>query len=153
MLPPWLGRTSRKDVPVGILIASSALASVLLLSNATRSLGGLMDFMLNLTAAATLWLYVGACASALALGIARVPAAIGLAFAVWALIGSGFEAGGLSVVLMLTAIPFYFLALRRAEQPPSRLRSRRISCAALCPRRAGDAAAGMRPPIRTCRAP
>jgi APA family basic amino acid/polyamine antiporter len=68
---------------------------VLVMSNATRSAAGLLDFMLRLTAAATLWLYVGACVSALVLGIARVAAMIGFAFALWALWGAGLGAGGL----------------------------------------------------------
>jgi APA family basic amino acid/polyamine antiporter len=109
LLPRWFGRTSARDVPVGALLLASLLASVLVMSNATRGAAGLLDFMLRLTAATSLFLYIGACVSALALGVARVAAAIGLAFALWALWGSGLEAGGLGLVLMLTAIPLYLL--------------------------------------------
>jgi APA family basic amino acid/polyamine antiporter len=117
LLPRWFGRTGARDVPVGVLLLASALASVLVMSNATRSAAGLLDFMLRLTAAATLWLYVGACVSALVLGIARVAAVIGFAFALWALWGAGLEAGGLSLALMLTAIPLYLL--RPSTQQPA----------------------------------
>lgn len=112
LLPRWFGRTGARDVPVGVLLLASVLASVLVMSNATRSASGLLDFMLRLTAAATLWLYVGACVSALLLGVARIAAGIGLLFGLWALWGAGAEAGGLSLVLMLTAIPLYALARR-----------------------------------------
>ncbi|WP_347341146.1 amino acid permease [Sphingomonas sp. TREG-RG-20F-R18-01] len=109
LLPRWIGRTSARDVPIAMLLVSSALASLLVLSNATRSLGGLLDFMLRLTAAATIWLYVGACLTALIKRIVPAAAAAGLAFAGWALWGAGLEAVGLSLGLMVTALPLYLL--------------------------------------------
>lgn len=112
VLPAWVGRTNRRDVPVAALLAASSAASILLLVNASGTAGGLMNFMLNLTAAASLWLYIGACFSAIILGSTRIAAFVGLGFAMWAMVGSGIEAAGLSVVLMLTAVPLYFLALR-----------------------------------------
>nr|WP_277754273.1 amino acid permease [Sphingomonas glacialis] len=112
LLPRWIGRTNARDVPVAILLVSSTLASLLILSNATRSLGGLLDFMLRLTSAATIWLYVGACLTALVMRVAPIAAALGLAFAAWAMVGAGFEAIGLSLALMLPALPFYFLRNR-----------------------------------------
>ena len=120
VLPRWVGRTSKRDVPVGALIVSSTLASLLVLSAASRSTGALLDFMLRLTTAATLWIYIGACLAALKTGIARPVAALGLAFAAWAMWGTGAEAGGLSVLLILVAVPLYFIARRAtlAEQPP-----------------------------------
>ena len=108
LLPRWFGATSGRDVPVRVLILSSLLASVLVMSNATRSAVGLLDFMLRLTAASTLWLYAGACVAALVMKVARPAAALGLAFAVWALWGAGLEAGGWSLLLMLTAVPLYW---------------------------------------------
>ncbi|MET0308386.1 MAG: amino acid permease [Sphingomonas sp.] len=112
VLPRWIGATNRRDVPVGALILSSGLATILVMSNASRSTAGLLDFMLRLTTAATLWLYIGACLSALAIGIQRPVALLGLAFALWTMWGSGWEAGGLSLILMLTAVPLYYLTLR-----------------------------------------
>jgi APA family basic amino acid/polyamine antiporter len=109
-----MGQTSRRDVPVAMIVIGSVLASILILSNASRSLSGLMTFMLNVTAAATIWLYIGACASAWIQRVARPWAALGFAFAIWVLIGTGMEAVGWSVVLMLTAVPLYFLARRAA---------------------------------------
>lgn len=109
VLPRWLGRTDRRDVPVGILVASSVLASVLVLSTVSRSTGSLLTFMLQLTTAATLWLYIGVCAAAFRLGIARPAAMIGLLFSAWVMIGAGVEAVGWSVGLMLCALPLYWL--------------------------------------------
>ncbi|MEG3175526.1 amino acid permease [Sphingomonas sp. RB3P16] len=109
LLPRWIGRTSARDVPIPVLLLATTLASVLVLSNATRSLGGLLDFMLRLTAAASIWLYAGACLTALLLRIAPIAAVAGLAFAGWAMWGAGAEAAGASVGLMLTALPLYWL--------------------------------------------
>lgn len=91
LLPRWFGRTDRRAVPVGVLLLASILASILVLSNASRSGAGLLDFMLRLTTAATLWLYIGICVSSLRLGLARIAAPIGIAFATWAMVGSGWR--------------------------------------------------------------
>lgn len=119
LLPAWVGRVSRRDVPVGALLVSSGCASVLILSNASASLASIMTFMLNLTSAATVWLYVGACGAALVLGVKRGFAAVGLVFALWVIVGSGLEAAALSVALMLTALPLYLLELRSAAKKPA----------------------------------
>lgn len=119
LLPRWLARTSRKDVPVAMVLLSSALASLLVLSNATRSTGALYDFMLRITAASTLWFYIGACLSGLVLGASRLAAALGLAFGLWALWGAGLEAGACSLGLMLTALPLYWSTRRALAFAPA----------------------------------
>lgn len=116
VLPRWAGITNRRDVPVGALVVASTLASILVLSNASKSTGALLDFMLRLTTASTLWIYIGACIAALKAGIARPFAVLGLIFALWALWGSGIQAGSLSIALIAVAVPLYFLA-RRGESP------------------------------------
>ena len=118
LLPRWMAKTNRHDVSVRLLCLGSACASILILSSAAGStgLGGLLDFMLNLTAATSLLLYLGACLAALRLGVARGVAGLGLLFCFWALWGSG-TAALLAVALMLTAIPLYLLRPLLAEQP------------------------------------
>ena len=108
LVPSFLARTSDRDVPTTAILISSAFASLLVLSSALPVFSSVLTFMLQLTTAATVWLYVGACAAALALGIARPVAFIGFAFSAWVLWGSGMQALLLSVVLMLTAIPLYW---------------------------------------------
>jgi basic amino acid/polyamine antiporter, APA family len=112
LVPAFLARTSDRDVPTTAVLLGSLCASVLILSGATPGLTGVLTFMLQLTTAATVWLYVGACAAAIALGVARPAAIVGLAFAGWVLWGAGTEALLLSIGLMLTAVPLYWLRPR-----------------------------------------
>lgn len=112
VIPASVGRTNARDVPVGALVASSVLASILVLSNVSRDTSAIYDFMLRVTTAATLWFYAGACVSALVIGVARPAALVGLIFALWAIWGAGTEAVVLSLALMATAVPLYFLARR-----------------------------------------
>jgi basic amino acid/polyamine antiporter, APA family len=112
LMPAVLGRTSDRDVPTIAILLSSTFASALVLSGAIPGLTGVLTFMLQLTTAATVWLYIGACIAAFVLGVARPFAAVGLVFAAWVLWGSGTEALLLSIALMLTAIPLYWMRPR-----------------------------------------
>jgi APA family basic amino acid/polyamine antiporter len=116
LMPAFLAKTSDRDVPTAAILISSAFASFLVLSGAIPGLTGVLTFMLQLTTAATVWLYLGACVAALVLGVVRPAAVIGLVFSAWVLWGSGMEALGLSIALMLTAIPLYWLRPKLAEQ-------------------------------------
>lgn len=121
VIPARIGRTNMRDVPAAALLASSLLATILVLSNVSRDTAAIYDFMLRVTTAATLWFYAGACLSALVLRVVRPAAALGLVFALWAIWGAGVEAIGLSLLLMVTAIPLYLargLTEEAAEQAP-----------------------------------
>lgn len=119
LLPAWFAKVSARDVPVRVLLVSSGLATALILCTASPTLGGVFQFMAILASCATLWLYLAICVAALVRRIAIPTAAIGLVFSLFAFWGAGWEASGLSIVLMLTAIPLYFLRPKTglAEQP------------------------------------
>jgi APA family basic amino acid/polyamine antiporter len=119
LLPAWFGRVSARDVPVGVLLLSSALASVLILMTASPTLGGVFQFMAIMATCASLWLYVAVCVAALRRRVAMPTAAVGLLFSLYAFVGAGEKAFLLSFVLALTAIPLYLLRPRGAlaEQP------------------------------------
>jgi APA family basic amino acid/polyamine antiporter len=116
LTPAVLARTNGRDVPTFAILISSVVASFLALSGAVPGLSGALTFMLQLTTAATVWFYFGACAAAFALGVARPLAVVGMLFSAWVLYGSGMEALLLTIVLMFTAIPLYWLRPRLAEQ-------------------------------------
>jgi basic amino acid/polyamine antiporter, APA family len=113
LLPSALAVTSARDVPVRLLLLGSVFSSVLLGSSVTSD-GGLLAFMLNLTAAAALWFYAGCCLAALRLGGAPVLALAGLGFCGWALAGAG-SATLLSLALMTAALPLYWWARRSRD--------------------------------------
>ena len=119
LLPAWFAKVSSRDVPVRVLLVSSGLATVLILCTASPTLGGVFQVMAILASCATLWLYLAICIAALVRRIAMPAAAIGLVFSLFAFWGAGWQASGLSVVLMLTAFPLYFLRPKAslAEQP------------------------------------
>jgi APA family basic amino acid/polyamine antiporter len=96
------------------IVASSILASLLLLSNVSRGTAGLFDFMMRLTSASSLFVYFSFCVVALRIGVRRRIAVLAMAFTLWAMWGAGIEVTLLGVALMLTALPFYWLARRSA---------------------------------------
>ena len=116
LLPRWMGATNRHDVGASMIIVAAILTTILILSSATRTAGALLDFMLRLTTASSMWVYLGGCLAAWKLGIARPLALIGAGFVLWTLWGAGLEALLLSTGLILLAVPLYFLALRAPEQ-------------------------------------
>ncbi|PTS72657.1 amino acid permease [Sphingomonas sp. HMWF008] len=119
LLPRWFARVSARDVPVRVLVLSSICASLLVLSNASASLAGAFAFVALLTTCSSLWFYLAACVSALVRRIAPVTASLGIAFSLFAFWGAGGAASGLSLLLMLAAVPLYWLRPRIAltEQP------------------------------------
>jgi len=117
LLPRWLTVTSAHGVPQRQLLLSSGASTLLILASLSRTTGGLLDFMALVTTAANLWLYLGACVAAVRLRVARPAALIALAFCLWVIWGTGWNAISLSLILMLTALPLY--AFRgSAEQTP-----------------------------------
>lgn len=119
LLPRWFAQVSARDVPVRVLVLSSTCASLLVLSNASASLAGAFAFVALLTTCSSLWFYLAACVSALVRRIAPVTAILGIAFSLFAFWGAGGAASGLSLILMLAAIPLYLLRPQTAlaKQP------------------------------------
>jgi APA family basic amino acid/polyamine antiporter len=68
--------------------------------------------MLRLTTAAAIWIYIGVALSALLLRRCRAWAAISVLFSLWVLYGTGIEAGGLGILLILLGLPLYYATRR-----------------------------------------
>jgi APA family basic amino acid/polyamine antiporter len=116
LLPRWFAAVSARDVPFRLQFLSSLATTILIMSNATQSARGLLDFMLRLTASTAMWFYIGGCVAALVVRIAPRSAAIGLLFSCWTMWSAGLEAGALGLGLTLTALPLYWLRPKLA--PP-----------------------------------
>ncbi|MEY3985320.1 MAG: hypothetical protein RLZ59_765 [Pseudomonadota bacterium] len=126
LMPRWFAKAARNGVPVRAVLVASLLATLLVWANSSRSMAGLFTFMALLTTSVTLWLYLACALVALKRRMAIPTACAGLAYGLWALWGAGFEASGLSVVLMLAGLPLYWIAQREApdmDTTPSVLRS------------------------------
>lgn len=108
IMPGWIAPTNRFDVAVWPMVLGSTLAIVLMIGGATGVGAQLLNFMLRLTTAASIWLYLGACVSALVLGRKQALAVLGIGFSLWVLYGAGFAAGGLGIALMLLGLPLYY---------------------------------------------
>lgn len=111
-IPGWFGHTDSAGTPRRALIASSLVATVCLLLNASKSMQGIYQFVLLLSTSAALWLYLACALAAWRLGVARGFAAIGAAYACWTLWGAGLAASGWSLVLMAAGLPLYWWARR-----------------------------------------
>ena len=114
LMPRWFGSTAKNGVPAGPMIAASVLASLLVLANSSRSMGGLFTFMALLTTSVTLWLYLACALVALKRRIAVGAAVAGLLFGLWSLWGAGIEASGYSFLLMIAGLPVYWWARSEA---------------------------------------
>lgn len=112
MLPGWIAPTNRHDVAVAPMALGSLFSLLLMIGGATGIGAKLLDFMLRLTTAAAIWIYIGVAVSALMLGRRQITAAISIGFSLWVLYGAGLEAGGLGIILILLGFPLY-LATRR----------------------------------------
>ena len=122
VFPRWFAVTTRKGAPVRAQVLSTLLASVLVLTNYSRSLTGLFTFMGLISAATTLVLYLAVAAAALKLRISsrakvvEALAVVGLVYCLWAFWGVGAESMLWSVVLLISGVPVYWL-MRRGERP------------------------------------
>lgn len=110
MMPAWFAKTAPNGVAVRSLLVSSLLASLLVMLNSSRSMADLFTFTLLLTTSVTIWLYLAIAAAALKERVAIPVALIGFAFSAWALVGTGWQASLLGLVLMLAGLPFYWVA-------------------------------------------
>lgn len=128
VLPAWLGKVSARGTPVRAQLLSSSLATILIASNYSRSVGGLFVFMALLATAATLILYLACSLAALRLQRSgrversrplTVVALLGALYALWTLSGAGREAVGWGAVLLGGGIPVYFLMRRAGRSSPA----------------------------------
>jgi APA family basic amino acid/polyamine antiporter len=119
--PLWFGKTSRRGTAVRPILLSSSLATVLIVAKSGGSVSQLFIFMILLSTAAALILYLACALAALRLqqrGImarsATMSLVAGLAalYSVWTLYGAGYEATAWGAALIAAGIPVYFVMRR-----------------------------------------
>ncbi|QIG80164.1 amino acid permease [Stakelama tenebrarum] len=124
VFPAFFATRSRRDTPVRAHIVSTALLTVIVLLNYTRSLADLFTFIALLATTASLVAYLACSCAALALAwrkrmIFTAPAAlvamIAALYSAWTIYGAGAEAAGWGLVLLLAGIPVHLLMRRKAR--------------------------------------
>lgn len=122
LLPGWIARLNRNDVPYRIHIISTGLASLVVLANYSRGLADLFQFMLLVTTSVSIIFYLACVLAGLKLAFeGKIAASAGFfavataafAYCVWAFYGAGIEASLWSLGMSAAAIPVYLL-MRRA---------------------------------------
>lgn len=116
MLPRWFARTTRNGISARGLIVSGLLASLLVISNSNRSMAGLFSFILLLATSVAIWFYLAVTVAAIKQRVVVPIAIIGFLYAFWALIGTGWDAALLGLVLMLAGLPLYWFARRESDR-------------------------------------
>ncbi|MGL5838290.1 MAG: APC family permease [Sphingorhabdus sp.] len=113
MMPQFFARNNRWGTPAISLIISSLLATVLIWSNSSKSMGALFTYTALLTTSVVLWLYLAVAIIAWKRHVARPIAVIGIAFCFWSLWGAGLAISLSSIALMLAGLPLYWWARRK----------------------------------------
>jgi len=118
MLPQHFARLDPRGTPVFGVVASSLLASLLIMANYSRSLVSLFTFSILLSTAATLLPYfVGSAAWLLrGDGRGRLVAALALSYSAYALFGAGTEALAWGAVLLAAGLPVYLWQTQRRDR-------------------------------------
>lgn len=121
LFPAWLGRVSPRGTPVAAHLLSASLLSIVVLFNYSRSMADLFQFLILLTTAIVLVMYIacalaavklmreGRLAGTLAL---RIVSGVALLYGLFTLYGAGGEALMWGLGLLLLAIPVYFAVWR-----------------------------------------
>ena len=124
LFPAALGRVSARGVPVAAQILSSSLLSIVVLFNYSRSMAELFGFLILLTTAIVLVMYIACAAAAARLMLqARLAASVRLwtvtviafVYGLFTLYGAGAEALGWGAGLLMIAVPVYFAVRRTAH--------------------------------------
>ncbi|HEY4582131.1 MAG TPA: amino acid permease [Lysobacter sp.] len=115
LFPSLFARTDARGTPVAGVLVGSVLASVLVLSNYSRSLVQVFTFSILLSTAATLLPYVAGSAAWLRCGTGptRWLAAAALAYGLYALAGIGGESLAWGAALVAAGLPVHWLLRRR----------------------------------------
>jgi len=128
LLPAWIARFNRNEIPYRIHIVSSGLATVVVLANYSRGLANLFQFMVLVTTSVSIILYLACALASFKLAReGRIATSLGFtaitvtafAYSAWAFYGAGIEASLWSLAMTAAAIPAYLLMRRANRSSPA----------------------------------
>ena len=126
LLPGWVAKLNRNEIPYRIHIFSTGLASLVVLSNYSRGLADLFQFMVLVTTSVSIILYFACALAGLTLGRAGkietspgfvAAAATALLYSAWAFYGAGIEASLWSLAMTAAGIPVFLIVRRSLSRP------------------------------------
>ncbi len=128
LLPAWVARSNRREIPYRLHLISSGLATLLVIANFTQSMAELFRFMLLVTTSVSLLFYLAGILAALWLRLrGRIEfsagfvaiALVALAYCLWAFYGAGWRESLWSLGMTAVAIPVYLImrAVSRSSPP------------------------------------
>ena len=124
LLPAWIARFNRNEIPWRIHLVSSGLATIVVVANYSRGLAKLFQFMVLVTTSVSIIFYLACALAGLKLAregrIAASPGFVAVAaaaclYSIWAFYGAGIEASLWSLGLTAAALPVYWL-MRRSSR-------------------------------------
>lgn len=118
LFPAFLGRVSAQGTPRNAHLFSTALLTIIILMNGSRSMTAMFEFLIILTTAIVLVMYLGCVAAAVMLirkgrmensaGFSLILTLAGL-YSLWTIYGAGAEALGWGLALLVAGIPVFAL--------------------------------------------
>ncbi len=118
LFPAFLGKASANGTPRNAHLFTTSLLTVVILMNSSRSMSAMFEFLIVLTTAIVLVMYLGCVAAAVRLiGKGEMPVTKGFAvilalaalYSLWTIYGAGWEALGWGGVLLIAGLPVYGL--------------------------------------------
>jgi basic amino acid/polyamine antiporter, APA family len=116
LFPAFMGKASANGAPRNAHLFTTCLLTIVILMNANRSMSAMFEFLIILTTAIVLVMYLGCVAAAVRListgamrgtkGFAAILLGAGL-YSLWTIYGAGGEALGWAGVLLVAGLPVY----------------------------------------------
>jgi basic amino acid/polyamine antiporter, APA family len=118
LFPAFLGKSSAAGTPRNAHLFTTSLLTVVILMNSSRSMSAMFEFLIVLTTAIVLVMYLGCVAAAVRLiGKGVMPMtksfalilALAALYSLWTIYGAGWEALGWGAALLIVGLPVFWL--------------------------------------------